>query len=139
MARTFSLQKSNELLKEQGYDTWIVEKPFNPFTKRREDLFNFIDLVGLHEHLSGVLGIQACGEDVQSHISKIVEGGVDAKGNAFGPNPHIRLWLKAGNRFFIWAWRLRGEKGKRKTYNLREIEFLIENGQVIHRQTETQP
>lgn len=128
---TFSLQKSREELKRQGYDTWIVEKPFNPYTKRREDLFNCIDLVGIRDDLVGVCGIQACGEDASSHLQKILEGFRDGKGNEIPPNPHLHIWLKAGNRFFIWSWCLRGAKGKRKLYRLREIEFKIKDGIVV--------
>lgn len=136
MSQTFSLQKSRELLKEQGYDTWIVEKPFSPYTKRREDLFNCIDLVGIRADVSGVVGIQACGEDLSGHIRKISEGYCDAKGKQIPPNPHLDIWLRNGNRFFIWSWVMRGAKGKRKLYEMREIEFIIENGVVVHRQIE---
>jgi len=132
---TISLQRSRELLKEQGYDTWIVEKPFNPYTKRREDLFNCIDLIGIKADTLGVVGIQATGEDCQSHVRKILEGYTDASGKVIEANRHLPIWLKSGNRFFIWAWRLRGEAGKRKLWEMREIEFIIENGQVVHRQT----
>ncbi|SRR5258706_10667607 len=129
MSQTFSLQKSRALLKEQGFDTWIVEKPWNSYTKRREDLFNFIDLVGIREDRPGVIGIQACGEDASSHTNKILEGFVK-DGKEFPPNPYIRTWLRAGNAFFIWAWRMRGAKGKRKTYQLREIQFVLKDGVV---------
>lgn len=134
MSVTFSLQKSKKLLEENGYDCWIVEKPWNPYTKRREDLFNLMDVIGIREDTQGVLGVQACGEDCQSHVHKILEGGVDGEGRTFPPNPYLRVWLKTGNRFFIWSWCLRGAKGKRKMYRLREIEFIIENGQVVHRE-----
>lgn len=127
---TFSLQKSRALLNEQGYKTWIVEKPFNPYTKRREDLFNLFDLVGIRSDIIGVTGVQACGEDVQGHISKVLEGWCSAE-KPIPPNPYIRIWLQAGNRAFIWSWRLRGEKGKRKTYHLREIQFIIKDGVVV--------
>lgn len=130
MSVTFSLQKSRRLLIEQGFDTWIVEKPFNPYTKRREDLYNFADLVGIRMDMPGVTAIQATGEDCQSHVRKILEGGVDKKGQTFLPNPHLIIWLKSGNRFFIWAWRMRGAKGKRKTYQLREIQFVLKDGVV---------
>jgi hypothetical protein len=131
---TISLQRSRELLKEQGYDTWIVEKPYNPYTKRREDLFNFADLVAIREDLLGVTAVQATGEDCQSHIQKILEGYTTPKGEGIPPNSHLRIWLKGGNRFFIWSWVKRGAKGERKTWQMREIEFLLENGQVVHRE-----
>ena len=131
---TISLQRSRELLKKIGYETWIVEKPYNPYTKRREDLFNFADLIGIKVGENGVLAIQACGEDIQAHISKLLDGFTDGKGNQIPPNPYLAVWLRTGNRFFIWAWRKRGERGKSKTWELREIEFILENEQVVHRE-----
>lgn len=129
MSQTLSLQRSREELKRQGYATWIVEKPYNPYTKRREDLFNFADLVGIREDISGVTAIQATGEDCSGHIRKLLEGFSEIP-----PNPYLKTWLQAGNRFFIWSWRMRGKQGKRKLWKLREIEFLLDAGQVIHRE-----
>lgn len=77
----------------------------------------------------GVLGIQACGEDVSSHTEKILEGFVK-DGKTIPPNPYLPTWLKSGNTFFIWSWCLRGAKGKRKVYRLRELEFVLKDGQV---------
>lgn len=133
---TISLQRSREELKRQGYATWIVEKPYNQWTKRREDLFNLFDLVAIRGDISGVTGIQACGEDVASHIQKVLEGFTDGKGTLIPPNSHIRPWLKAGNRAFIWAWRKRGAQGKRKTWELREVEFIIKDGAVVAQENE---
>jgi len=133
---TISLQRSREELKRQGYDTWITEKPFNAYTKRREDLFNCIDLVGIRGDISGVTGVQACGEDCSEHVRKILEGYSDASGKVIPPNPHIRGWLQSGNRFFIWAWRKRGEHGKRKLWELREVEFVLKDGSVIAQENE---
>jgi hypothetical protein len=131
---TLSLQRSREELQRQGYDTWIVEKPYNPWTKRREDLFNLFDLVAIRRDMVGVCGVQACGEDLQAHIEKVLEGFQDGKGHEIPPNPHLSTWLKAGNRAFIWAWRLRKHEGTKPTWQLREIEFLIHDGEVIHRE-----
>jgi hypothetical protein len=122
---TISLQRSREELKRQGYATWIVEKPYNSWTKRREDLFNLFDLIGVRADCIGVVGIQACGEDVSEHITKILDGYTTDKGISVPPNPYLRVWLQSGNRAFIWAWRKRGERGKRKTWELREVEFII--------------
>lgn len=133
MSQTLSLQRSREELKRQGYATWIVEKPYNLYTKRREDLYNLFDLVGIREDVPGVTGIQACGQDLLDHLRKIMEGWRDSQGRDYAPNPHLGIWLRAGNRAFIWSWTLRGKKGRRKLYHMREIEFLISNGQVIHR------
>jgi hypothetical protein len=85
-------------------------------------MFGFADLLAIKSTISGVTAVQATGEDVQSHIEKML------------PNPYLKVWLEAANQCFIWAWRKRGERGKRKTWQMREIEFLIENGQVVHRE-----
>lgn len=134
---TLSLQRSREELKRQGCQTWIVEKPFNPYTKRREDLFNLFDLVGIRGDLVGVTGVQACGEDVASHIRKVTQGYTDGKGLTIPPNPYLRVWLQAGNRAFIWAWRKRGATGKRKLWELREVEFVLSpEGQIVAQENE---
>lgn len=135
MSQTFSLQKSRALLKEQGYDTDITEMPFNPYTKKRKDLYGFADILGmLDDGTPALVAVQACGEDVGAHISKLLKGYVDKNGKQWPPNSHLPLWLKKGHRFFIWSWCLRGKQGKRKMYRLRELEFILENGQVVHRE-----
>lgn len=131
MSQTFSLQKSREELKRQGYDTDITEMPWSPYTKRRKDLYNLFDVVGIRDDVGGVTGVQACGEDMQGHVHKVLEGYTDAKGNQIPPNPHIAIWLRAGNKAFIWSWCLRGAKGRRKMYRLREIEFRLKDGVVV--------
>lgn len=131
MSQTFSLQKSRKELRRLGYDTDITEMPYNPWTKRRKDLYSFADLVGIREDVSGVVAIQACGEDAASHVTKILDGYTDHSGKVIGPNMHLPIWLKARNRFFIWSWCLRGAKGKKKLYRLREIEFILKDGEVI--------
>lgn len=137
---TLSLQRSREELKKQGYATWIVEKPFNPYTKRREDLFNLFDVIGIRGDLAGVTGIQACGEDVAAHVNKVIHGYTDAKGLEIPANPYLRVWLQSGNRAFIWAWRKRGEKGKRKLWELREIQFILNQaGDIIAVENEVIP
>lgn len=137
---TLSLQRSREELKRQGYATWIVEKPFNPYTKRREDLFNLFDVVAIRSDLVGVSGVQACGEDIQAHICKILGNIGSGDEPEIPPNPHLRVWLEARNRAFLWAWRKRGERGKRKTWDLKEYEFVLIDGRVeCHENPEVKP
>ena len=130
---TLSLQRSKKLLEDQGFKVAIVER-WNQWAHIRQDLFNMCDLIGIRWDRKGVTGVQCCGEDVQPHIQKLLEGYTDAKGRAVPPNIYLKVWLSAGNPFFIWAWRKRGERGRRKTWQMKEIEFLIEAGQVVHRE-----
>lgn len=130
---SLNLQRSKQLLEEQGFLVWIVEV-WLAWGHVRRDMFNMMDLAAIRSDRKGVTGIQACGEDVQEHIRKLLEGYTDSKGKAISANIYLKPWLEAGNPFFIWAWRKRGERGKRKMWQLREIEFIIENGIVVHRE-----
>jgi len=114
---TLSLQRSKQELERQGFSVWIVER-WNQWSHKRLDLFNMADLVAIRQDRKGVLAIQACGEDCQEHIRKMMD------------NPYVKVWLQADNPFFIWAWRKRGAAGKRKLWELREIEFVLTDGQV---------
>lgn len=134
------LERSKALLEKQGYHVWKVERPATMWAPTL-DLFNCMDLVAIRDDRSGVLGIQCCGEDVAPHIHKILEGYTKQKikngelvEETIPPNQYLKTWLNGGNGFFIWGWRLRGDRGKRKTYQLREVEFIVDNGQVVHRE-----
>lgn len=131
---TIALQRSKKLLEKEGYHVWIVEV-WHSFAGIRRDLYNMCDLTALRADVKGITGIQCCGEDIQEHVQKILFGWSNTKtGKTYPPNPFIKDWLRAENKFFIWGWRLRKHEGTKPTYQLREIEFLLENGQVVHRE-----
>lgn len=99
------------------------------------DLFNCMDLVAIRDDRQGVLGIQCCGEDIMPHVHKILDGDEKQKikkgeivTEKIPPNPYLKTWLKAGNLFFIWGWRLRKNDGKKASYQLRELEFVLRDG-----------
>ena len=52
-----TIKRSRDHLRDRGY---LVGKAgsYNAFIKRNKDLYGFLDLVGLHPHEKGVLGIQ---------------------------------------------------------------------------------
>jgi hypothetical protein len=135
------LERSKTELESQGYIVWKVEQEASRY-KPTLDLFNCIDLVAIRSDLAGVMGIQCCGEDIMPHVHKIMEGyTVDKLKKIEGkstivqaiipPNPYLKTWLEAHNTFFIWGWRLRKHEGTKSTYQLREIEFLLQDGKVI--------
>jgi hypothetical protein len=126
---SLSLQRSKQELEKQGYLVWIVEV-WLAWGHMRRDFYNMADLVAIRPDRQGVLAIQACSEDVQPHIRKLLFGYTDAKGKQIEPNIYLPVWLKSGNSFFIWAWRKRGDRGKRKTWELREIEMVLKDGVV---------
>lgn len=130
------LERSKALLESQGFHVWKVERPPSMFAPTL-DLYNCIDLVAIHDNRSGVMGIQCCAEDIAPHIKKIMEGYTKQKirkgelvTETIPPNPYLKTWLKAGNPFFIWGWRLRKNEGKKASFQLRQIEFLLKDGIV---------
>lgn len=134
------LERSKALMEGEGFHVWKVERPASMWAPTL-DLFNLMDLVAIRSDHSGVLGIQVCGEDIAPHLHKILEGYSKkkiVKGEMVEvivpPNEYIKTWLEAGNPFFIHGWRLRKNEGKKASYQLREIEFIIENGAVVHRE-----
>ena len=117
---TLSLSRSKKLLESEGFKVGIVEH-WHSFAHRRMDLYGLADLVAVRGDRAGTTYVQCCGEDIQPHIEKMLANTV---------LPDI---LKAMNPVFLWAWRKRGERGKRKTWDLLEIEFFWENSQIVNR------
>jgi hypothetical protein len=127
---TLSLQRSKQWLERDGWEVAIVER-YNQWAHIRQDLWGMADLLAIRPDRSGVTAIQACGEDIPPHIEKLITGWVDIKkGKTYGPNKYLPIWLKAGNPFFIWGWRLRKHEGTRPTYQLRQIEAVLKDGKV---------
>ena len=107
----------------------IVEH-WNQWAHIKQDLYGFIDLVCIRPDRVGVMGVNPCGEDASIHIRKYMEGWTDPKGKFHEPNKCLPVWLKAGNPFFLWAWRKRGDRGKRKVWHLKQIEAILKDGKV---------
>lgn len=106
-------------LKKYNIDYWIVER-YNSFTKKRTDLFNIFDVLTMD---NGIVGIQVCGMDVNSHKEKIM---VEHAG-------YTKKWLENGGRIEIWAWRKLkkikkdGKKGKQNVWKVRLFNvFLVD-------------
>jgi len=131
------LERSKALLKSDGWLCWKTEH-YNPWSMRKTDVFNMLDLIAIRPDRPGVLGLQVCGEDIAIHIHKLLSGYCVSsgkyKGTLIPPNPYLPIWLKAGNPFFIWGWRLREHKGTKDTYQLREVEFILQDGIVVNRE-----
>lgn len=117
--------------KRRGYEAQVVER-FNSFTKRRHDLFGCIDIVAVTPAPppaptmvdeegpfslgppGRIIGIQVTsGTNHAARIAKIKA------------EPRMAAWAKAGGLLWVWSWALRGGRGKRKTYQLRETEVVL--------------
>jgi hypothetical protein len=117
---SLALQRSKQLLESDGWKVWKVEQ-WNQWSMQRMDLFNLMDLVAIRADVNGVLGVQCCSGDAPKHVKKYLEGYTDKKGKFHGPNEFLPIWKAAGNKIVIHDWVKRGERGKRKTWQLREV------------------
>ena len=98
--------RTNALLRERGYLVRVVES-YNHHTKRRKDLFGFIDIVGIHPDILGVLGVQTTtGTNLAARITK-----AEAL-------PAYWQWLACGNDVEFHGWRkiLKVKGGKVKIW-----------------------
>ena len=112
------MQRTLKVIKEMELMYWKVEY-WQPWARRRIDLFNIIDLLVLD---SGILGIQVTGADVASHRTKLAD-----------TEKHYTIeWIKAGGLLQIWSWRKlvkkRGEKAK--YWNLKITNVLLVQGEI---------
>lgn len=93
-------ERSLIALRAAGYLVGLTEH-FNPFVKRRIDLFHFADAVAIKPGNS-ILAVQVCWKDLPKHIVSICL------------NPAAKVWLQAGGRIVIHSWAHRGQKGHKK-------------------------
>jgi hypothetical protein len=113
---------SIKYLNSMNYMAQAVEQ-WNHFSKRRMDLFGFIDVVAVKNGEHGVLGIQACGRfDINRHIEKaICSCGI-----------RVRVWLGAGNRLYFHGW----DKLHHGKIRLKVVELLLGSTDVTFKTVE---
>lgn len=99
-------------LRALGYTAEVTEK-WNPHAMLRHDLFGFIDILAIRP--DEIFGVQATGRSASTRLKK-------ARGC-----PALREWLRAGGRFEVWSWAMRGKRGKRKTYTLSRRPITLED------------
>lgn len=106
--------RSKQQLEASGYFVGRTEH-WNSFVKIRQDLFGIIDMVCVKANETGVLGVQpTVGDRASDHLKKALA------------NKVLPVWLAAGNRFVIHAWRKVGDRGKRKLWECREVPVTIQ-------------
>lgn len=94
--------------RRRGWPCWVVEQTI-PRTFIKRDMFGFIDIVAITP--TATIGIQATsGSNHSARMEKARQ------------QPHFAAWLAAGRTFAVWSWALRGDRGKRKLWTLREDE-----------------
>jgi len=103
-------QRSKAKLQKDGYLVAITER-WNSFTRIRQDLFGFIDLIALRGNET--LAVQTTsGANVSARIDKIKS--LQA----------ARVWLESPNRkIIVHGWRKVGARGKRKLWDCRTVNI----------------
>lgn len=117
---TSPTQRTLELLRNQCYIPWIVEK-YNAFSGRRTDLFHIIDILIVIP--TGVIGVQSTGTDFSGHKKKLM---IDEEF-------FTKHWLKGkGNELILIGWRKVAMKRgwKRKVYKPRLAKITLEKGNL---------
>lgn len=84
-------QLTLKLLRDEGYTVAVVEH-WNAFTRRRNDLFGFIDILGLRD--GETIAVQATSySNVSARVNKIAE------------HENVGVVRKAGWRIAVHGWR----------------------------------
>jgi hypothetical protein len=108
-------QRSLNLLRERGYLPYITET-WNPYSKRRNDLYGFADIVAIKVGEPGVLAVQTTsGTNLSARIKKAESL------SAF------RLWLAAGNPVEFHGWRKLLTGKKQRTWQPLIRRFSIQD------------
>lgn len=99
-------RRSLALMRERGYECDITEH-WNPFARRRVDLFGFIDILCLGPD-GELVGVQCTSlSNVSARIKKIAD------------SPLIGRLRKTNLRVLVQGWKARKVKGSRK----HEVKF----------------
>ena len=104
-------------------DGWIAEKVEQrlPIPGRfvTRDMGGFADGVAWRPDY-GILAWQATsGSNVSSRLNKIAV------------NEKARDWILAGGLLQVWGWRKAGDRGARKTWQVRVVALMVEDGRMV--------
>lgn len=108
-------QRTLAKLRAEGYTVEVTEH-WNPFVRRRKDLFGFIDVLAVKgDEILAVQTTTASGSHVSARVAKICSlQSADA-------------WLYGANRrIVVHGWAKRGPRGKRKIWTCSETEITAE-------------
>jgi len=101
--------RSLKWLRDQGYTAEVVEK-WNQYSRTRRDLFNFGDILAFLPDVIGCLMVQATTTPNISARLKKMEG-----------IENVEKWKLAHNQVVVHGWAKRGERGKRKKWQLKIV------------------
>ena len=117
-------------MRKEGFTVAECDRRMGPYVK---DLYGFGDTMGYDKfHIKRKRLVKFCLQDLQAHIRKYLEGGVDEKtGKAFGPNEHLPHLVIEGFDCYIYAFgkrTMRDKDGKlldRKVWECRKFKYIL--------------
>ena len=117
---TSPTQRTLAKLRAEGWTAFVVER-WNAYARIRQDLGGFGDVIAWSGDERGVLIVQATsGPNVAARITKIE--GLEA----------AKAWLlTAGASLEVWGWRKAGERGARKTWQVRRVSLGLGEGGAV--------
>lgn len=103
---THTLRRTMEWLRKQGYEVEKTEQAWNPYTRKRKDMFGFCDAIAIKRDDPITIGIQACATgELVAHEKKM------------RALPSFELWLSSPYRSVLlvgWSKRVAyGKDGKK--------------------------
>ena len=100
-------------LKQLKYVAQVVER-WNPWAKKRIDLFGFADLIYLTD--ASIVALQVTTDDnLSKRRAKIVA------------EPRAKAWLQAGGLIEVWGYGKKGARGEVKKWVCRKEEIVMED------------
>lgn len=105
--------RSLKKLRDEGWIAEKVERPWNPYTKRTQDLFGFGDILCFKGAITMIVQTTSGdGGNVSARIQKIESSAIAKK------------WADSAFRvIMVHGWAKRGAAGKRKLWTCREIRL----------------
>lgn len=113
-----------------------VTEHYNAFTKRRNDLMGFCDILCLGQDTNdatvvntdfGRLAFLSKGNNKAIAVQTTSGSNTSARVKKIMAEPRAELWLRAGNMIEVHGWRKAGPRGKRKTWQCRIEKITLED------------
>lgn len=107
------VSRSKAYLQEMGYVVDVCER-YNHFSRTRNDLFGFADMVGLA--IGHIVAVQTTsGSNAAARVTKIVN------------EPRSLRWIQAGGKILVLTWSKRGPRGQRKVWTPKERWVTVDD------------
>lgn len=97
--------------------TCEVAEHYNSFSKKRNDLMGFCDILCLG--MDAEVPTKSFYPFVAIAVQTTSGSNVSARVKKIMAEPRAKLWVKAGNLIEVHGWRKAGPRGKRKTWQCR--------------------